>query len=111
MLDRVQNFINHTPDEIVVAYVGGTCSPEESMAVEEHSTICEECRIKLLVMLDVCYGEESEETLKDLEPLFQIGLEAAALARKQIMDSNKSDFDVGLQCNEHKDTNSPGLYL
>lgn len=111
MLDRVQNFINHTPDEIVVAYVGGTCSPEESTAVEEHSTICEECRIKLLVMLDVCYGEESEETLKDLEPLFQIGLEAAALARKRIMESNQSDFDVGLQCTDQKDTNSLSMYL
>lgn len=79
---------DHTPEEVMASYVAGTGSREERDEVEEHCLRCEECRAKLAIMLRICFGDESDEEKRQLEPLYSLGIEAAALARWQFSEAD-----------------------
>lgn len=87
--------IDHTPEEVMASYVAGTCTTAERTEVEEHCLNCEDCRAKLAVMLRVCFGEKREEEEGQLEPLFSLGLEAAALARWQFSEADAESSPGG----------------
>jgi tetratricopeptide (TPR) repeat protein len=87
MRDELAGKTDHTPDDVMAAYVAGTCSPEECNTVKEHCIVCGECRAKLSILLLVCHGKESDEDEKRLRVLFPLGMEAASLAKWQLSDS------------------------
>jgi tetratricopeptide (TPR) repeat protein len=88
LLWQIEHTPNHTSDEAMASYVAGRCTATERTEIEEHCLNCEDCRAKLAVMLRVCFGEKREEEERELEPLFSLGLEAAALARWQFSDAD-----------------------
>jgi tetratricopeptide (TPR) repeat protein len=87
MRDELMGKTDHTLDEVMAAYVAGTCSPEECQTVNEHCIVCGECRAKLSILLLVCHGEERDEEERQLKSLFPLGVEAASLAKWQLSDT------------------------
>src|SRR5262245_59579648 len=73
----------HLERKMMVAYITGTCLPEERDVIENHCIDCMNCRTHLATLLRLNISADEAEQRK-LEPLLPIGQQAAANAREII---------------------------